>query len=355
MKLLVLSETYPHINSIYQMAYVHSRNIQYKKQGVKIDVLSFSAKSAYKYENITVLPSTTYIDFSNYDAVVSHAPNIRNHYRIIRKNLKKIKNLVLFFHGHEALIIDRYYPAPYPWQKQKNAFFSLARKFYDHFKLYLLKNLLKKGNVRAIYVSQWMKDEATHCMKLSDKINNKNIIINNSINEAFYKERYSPTLNLLADFITIRPLDGPKYAIDKVVELAHFNPEFSFHIYGKGDYFQHNTLPPNVKIFDQFIEQKSIPVLLNKYRAAIMPTRLDAQGVMMCEMASYGIPTIVSNLPVCREMLSEFSNCIFIDNSNFCDTDLNKLSFTPLIDFSVIQKFSPDYLAKKELDFIFKK
>ena len=353
MKLLVLSETYPHTNSIYQMAYVHSRNIQYKKQGVEVEVLSFSAKSAYEYENIAVLPPTAHIDFSNYDAVVSHAPNIRNHYKILRKNLSKIKNLILFFHGHEALVMEQYYPTPYPWQKQPNKISLLLRRAYDHLKLYLLRNLLNKENVRAIYVSKWMRSEATHCMKLDKQIDSKNIIIHNAINESFYKKRYTPTSNFLADFITIRPLDGAKYAVDKVVQLAENNPDFSFHIYGKGDYFKHNTLPSNVEVFDTFIEQKNIPSLLDQYRAAIMPTRLDAQGVMMCEMASYGIPTIVSDLPVCREMLSEFSNCTFIKNSKFQNTNLNNIPLTPLQDFSVIQKFSPDYLAKKELEFIF--
>lgn len=353
-KILILTESYPSSLSIYEMTYVHTRSIQYKHQGISVEVLSFSAKETYRYEGITVLSSSTNIKPSRYDAILSHAPNIRNHYRFIRKNCTHINKLILFFHGHEALITSNYYPTPYTWQKQPSKISLLFKKIYDYIKLYLLKNLLKKANVNAIYVSQWMRNEATNCMKISKEIDEKNTVIHNAINEAFYKEHYMPSKSFLADFITIRPLDGSKYAIDKVIELANSNPNSSFHIYGKGEYFQYNIQPSNVKVFDQFIEQKDIPALLNHYRAAIMPTRLDAQGVMMCEMASYGIPIIVSDLPVCREMLSEFSNCIFIDNSEFVSTDLSKITFIPLSDFAVIQKFAPYYLAKKELEYIFK-
>lgn len=46
-------------------------------------------------------------------------------------------------------------------------------------------------------------------------------IINNSINCSFYNNHYQfNSGDKKADFITIRPLDGRKYAVDKVVELA---------------------------------------------------------------------------------------------------------------------------------------
>ena len=36
-----------------------------------------------------------------------------------------------------------------------------------------------------------------------------------------------------------------------------------------------------------------------------MPTRADAQGVMACEMATFGIPLITSNIDVCKEVFKE--------------------------------------------------
>jgi glycosyltransferase involved in cell wall biosynthesis len=47
-----------------------------------------------------------------------------------------------------------------------------------------------------------------------------------------------------------------------------------------------------------------------------MPTRTDAQGVMMCEMATFGMPVITSDMDVCHEVLGEFDNVRFIQPDN---------------------------------------
>jgi glycosyltransferase involved in cell wall biosynthesis len=47
-----------------------------------------------------------------------------------------------------------------------------------------------------------------------------------------------------------------------------------------------------------------------------MPTRTDAQGLMMCEMAAFGIPVITSDIPVCHEVFDGFSNAYFISNDD---------------------------------------
>src|SRR5690554_6935540 len=164
---------------------------------------------------------------------------------------------------------------------------------------------MRKKKVKSIFVSNWMKAEGLKCLGLSEN-SFDHVIVNNPINYAFYHKSYSPEINPLADFVTIRPLKGSKYAVDLVVDFAINNLDKTFHIYGRGAMFDHIEKPSNVTVFDEFIEQKNIPSLLDRYGAAIMPTRLDAQGVMMCEMASYGIPIIVSDLPVCHEMLDEF-------------------------------------------------
>ena len=54
--------------------------------------------------------------------------------------------------------------------------------------------------------------------------------------------------------------------------------------------------------------------LLNKSKCALMPTRTDAQGVMACEMATFGIPLVTTDLPVCHEVFDTFTNVQFINN-----------------------------------------
>ncbi|MPN53611.1 hypothetical protein SDC9_201275 [bioreactor metagenome] len=45
-----------------------------------------------------------------------------------------------------------------------------------------------------------------------------------------------------------------------------------------------------------------------------MPTRTDSQGVMACEIATFGMPLITSNIDVCEEIFCGFKNVFFIDN-----------------------------------------
>lgn len=348
-KILVLSESYPSLHNIYSMGFIHSRNIEYIKLGVDVTVLSFSSKEDYVYEGVSVVTSSSTLDFVQYDAIVSHAPNLRNHLKIIYKNYAQIKKIFFVFHGHEILFMSRYYPKPYSWEKSSEH--SFLRFCYDFFKLKVLKFFLNLDKVAAIYVSEWMREAAHDSIGKNNF--HKEIIVNNPINYAFYEGKYNYNSSSgFSDFVTIRPLNGSKYAVDLVVELAKANPSLTFDIYGKGEFFSYNSMPSNVRHINKFIEQKDIPNLLDNYKAAVMPTRLDAQGVMMCEMASYGIPIIVSDLPVCHEMLDGFSNVIFIENDLFFQKQINIDDLASLKDIASIEKFSPRKLASKELKFI---
>lgn len=45
-----------------------------------------------------------------------------------------------------------------------------------------------------------------------------------------------------------------------------------------------------------------------------MLTRRDTQGVMSCELVTYGIPLITSDLPVCHEIFGDLINVSYISN-----------------------------------------
>ncbi len=64
--------------------------------------------------------------------------------------------------------------------------------------------------------------------------------------------------------------------------------------------------------------------MANSSRCALMPTRLDAQGVMACELASFGMPLITSDIGICRDVFSSFDNVKFIDNNYLC-SNLDKM------------------------------
>lgn len=319
--ILVLSEDYPSLNNKYAMSYVHSRNLIYKKH-FNVSVLSFKSKVNYSYEGINVMSLNDFEKSEkDYHLLISHAPNVKNHVKFINKNSKLFRKIIFVIHGHEVLPLNNYYPENY---KYNRSFFKKSmQSIYDKYKLRtlskLFNNLFEQNKVKFFFVSSWMKE---HFLKnietYQDKVENNSEIIFNAANEAFISEKYQfDENNYLADFVSIRPLDQPKYGIDLIVKFAESNSNYTFHIYGEGSYFDYHAIPDNVKVIKSFIEQKDIPALLNKYKCALMPTRLDSQGVMVCEIATYGMPCITSDIPICREMLNEFPNVVFIPNSQF--------------------------------------
>ncbi|MBA4538061.1 glycosyltransferase family 4 protein [Bacillus aquiflavi] len=360
-KILILTEDYPSNENKYPSSFIHSRNLIYLKNGFELLVLSFNANKAYKYEGIDVISLKEFeadYQVSSFDLVLSHAPNLRHHVVFLNKHQKKIKKVVFFIHGHEVLKINKYYPNPYSFDKNSSVTKDLLQNFYDTVKLLILKryfkSLLLKSKAHIVFVSEWMKTEFIKNVKIDDHIlRERSSIIHNNINEVFEVESYIPAEKFLADVITIRPLDKSKYAIDVVAKIAEANPNITFHVYGKGEYFNHYQPPENLVVFNQFLSQKEIPKLLNQYRCALMPTRLDSQGVMMCEMAAYGIPLITSNISICQEMMKGFSNTFFIHNDLTKNQDIT--TFISNIDFTKEinkEKFSLKNTVFKEIDLI---
>ena len=136
-----------------------------------------------------------------------------------------------------------------------------------------------------------------------------------------------------------------------VCEFARANPNYTFHIYGKGRFFDFFDKPGNVKVFDYHINQDDIPYLLNDYRCALMPTRCDAQGVMACEIATYGMPLITTNIEINIEMFQDFGNVKLLNSSCFSksvsELDLDSI-FT--CDVRNLERFNFNETLNKELD-----
>jgi glycosyltransferase involved in cell wall biosynthesis len=359
MHCLVLVQNYPSVADLYQQMYVHIRLKEFVKHGHEISVISFATKNDYTFEGISVFTEKNIKDISVFDVIILHAPNLRNHLRFISKNYLSIKKLVFVIHGHEVLEKSKYYPKPYKFLRGKFFIFKLLLNFfYDKFKLFIFQKmilkLLKDKKLKIIFVSQWMQDVFFENIKIpKESIKANSIIIHNPVGKNFLEKNYTLNPNKIkADFITIRPFDNSKYAIDLVLEIARQNTENTFHIFGKGNFFKFYNKPANVLVFDKFIANDEIPEILCDYKCAIMLTRLDSQGVMMCEMAEFGMPLVVSEIPVCREMLKEFDNVDFVDNKNIVFDAPNFLKSIKIDNSTKLRKFDPKDTIEKEIKFI---
>lgn len=321
MKILVLAADYPNLEGNLSLYYVHTRNLYYVSQGLDVSVLNFAAQEDYEIEGVSVYTVSSMrarLRTSAFDVLVCHAPNLRNHYLFVLLYGDLFPAIVFVFHGHEVLRRSRVYPKPYAYAAGGSYCRLFLDDCYDIIKLRVWRRFLEGISSKAwlVFVSQWMFEEFVRWVRVDpSRLEERTRIIYNSIGPVFETGRYDGNRPKLYDFVTIRSsLDGPKYCIDIVNDLARSNPEFHFCVAGRGDFYRFVKMPDNVTHVDKYLSHKEIIGLLNSSRCALMPTRLDAQGVMACQMATFGIPLITSGIPVCREVFAGFRNVAFISN-----------------------------------------
>ena len=321
MRVLVAVENYPGNLSGEPVThhFVHVRNAYYRQMGLDVTVLNFSATSDYEYDGLRVICPRTYDSESGrYNQLLCHQPNLKHMVPFCLKHSNEFGGFVFFFHGHEVLKLSVSYPKPYDYCKE-NGLAVFKRDIYDDLKFKVLRhffaNVMDKSHF--VFVSGWMYDEFKKWLKVGDDfLGARARIIPNCIAEEFENRTYDADANKKYDFITVRGnLDTSKYAVDLVIEAAKANPESSFLVIGKGEIFEHFGKPANIEWLDTTMSHSQLADYMNDAKCAFMPTRTDAQGLMMCEMASYGIPLVTSDIAVCREVMKGFENVVLVPNA----------------------------------------
>lgn len=317
MKVLVATVAYPTLDGKRPMYFVHSRNMYYQKSDIAVTVLNFGAKQNYEYDGIKVITFEYFKNhYENYNMLICHAPNLRNHYRFLKKYGNQFPKKVFIFHGHEVLHINKYYPLPYDFKRRSRIKYHI-QNWYDTFKLVVWKRyfLANIDTIRLMFVSKFLLNQFLKELRVERKrLLGHVTVISNSIGNYFEEHKYSPQ-EIKYDFITIRSdWDNSNYSIDIVTKIASMHPNYQFCIVGNGEYFDYNELPDNIVLLKGNYTHAQLAEFINSSHYALMPTRHDSQGLMSCELAAFGIPLITSDIEVCREIFSDCPNCVLISN-----------------------------------------
>jgi glycosyltransferase involved in cell wall biosynthesis len=342
-KILVMTQTYPSEENKYAMNFVHTRNCTYVGNGLDVEVLSFNAKESYEFQGIGVFTEKDIVKRirmgEKFALIVSHAANVRNHLRFLIQYISKWSRLVLIFHGHEILLKHKYYPHPYSFDRISRSK-QLVERLYDQFKVKFFKNFLEKMTksetrvIKLVFVSKWLRTAGMNCVGMDEKVISPiSSIIPNGIYSVFEGYSHRMSSNIQGDFITIRPFDESKYAMDVVYALARDNPAYRFVVFGRGHFFENYPSLDNLIVNNKYLSPEEIIEMLPSFRCALMPTRLDAQGVMACELASTGMPLITSDIDCLGEIFDGFSNVRFINN----EKTLFGMNIGPLLEELLVQ------------------
>ena len=338
--ILVVTPSYPSEEHKYLSGFVHSRVVEYKKNGINVDVAvvyDYKNISSYEFEGIKAVRMSyihlrTLLQRKKYKKILVHF-FCKDYFNVFQGVDLSSTQMFIWIHGPETLHWDYpYYMTKYfePYSEIPD---SLKQEFIEKDKMLKLVN--EKNNVKWIFVSNWIKNRSEEL--LGFKFNNYEVIPN-IIDVDLFKYRKKDSKTRKKIFILRRFDDINKYAVDvsvrTILELSKRKifDELEFNIYGNGDAFDKLFKPimnfDNVHFFKSFYTHEKIAELHKENGIALFPTRYDAQGVSMCESGSSGLLVVSSNNDAIKEFIpSKDGNIIdtedYIKYADFIENIVN--------------------------------
>lgn len=316
---LILTNAYPEKNNLYRNMFVHRRSLLYKKNKLKADVFRFNLNEDtlghYKFDDTFVLTGgknelSDLLNRKKYKKILIHFVN-KDMIKAIENNSSSIP-IIVWIHGVET---EKWYRRWFNFSRNvtdlENALASIA---LNQERIKFMKSLYesKKFNIKFVFVSRWFK-EAIAESDTNAVIKNYSIIHNVVDDQLFnYVKKDKEQRKKI---LSIRPYASHKYANDlsvrAILELAkkdYFN-ELEFNIYGEGALFEEILEPikhfSNINIHNYFLPQEEIAALHKQHGIFLCPTRLDSQGVSMCEAMSSGLVPITNGVTAIPEFVNE--------------------------------------------------
>jgi len=294
LKIAIVTPGYPS-NENGGFGFVHARAKLYApKNEVKVFTIS-SKNSSRDFEGIEITEgSIAYlqeqINKFNPKVLAVHFPD----FRIIQlvKSLPYPK--VAWIHGHEILFSFKISG------KSKNAFDFIKKRVLliprQLYQMILLRSFLPKINY-VVFVSSWMKKAAEK--SVLKKFKNA-VIIPNPVDTSLFKY-VGPNTNEPKKIVSIRSLHNNKYGIDVAIKAMANKKDITLDVFGQGKLYNKylnliDKTNSNTQIHLTSLNHDEIPSLLGNYSVFIAPSRVEAQGVSMCEAMACGLPIIASNI-----------------------------------------------------------
>lgn len=305
--------------------FVHMRSIEFLKQGVEVEVyVPSKANTSYVHEGVKVhkMPNKNIAELIKESEIVYlHLLNIYpfskiDGWYIYKIILKENIPFAMYVHGSE---VQKFTARMFDFNYSFGTFLKWIKK--DILVIPKMKKFVRqtkaRKNCKYIFPSIWMKEELEN--NLNQKLDSFEIIPNGIDTDNFkfhngYENRYK--------LLTLRPLSSHKYAVDIAIETLKYLPEiFTLEIYGKGHLqtkFQKQiddaNLSKRIIIKNEFIDRLEMNGFFSKYGVFLSPTRMDAQGVTMCEAMASGLLVASSNNTAIPEFIKDGKNGLLSNN-----------------------------------------
>ncbi|MFS0674938.1 glycosyltransferase family 4 protein [Ornithinibacillus sp. 179-J 7C1 HS] len=318
---LVLTNVYPEKNNLYRNMFVHRRAELYETSGIKVDVFRFNSNQQslgnYYFEDIHVMSGgkqhlSSLLKTRNYKKILIHFVN-KDMIEAIEESKIKIP-IVVWIHGVET---EKWYRRWFNFSSNSKDLERAINNIKNNkITVDFMKSIYESEtlDIKFVFVSKWFKEAVAE--NDTNAVVNNYEIIHNVVDEQLFNYQEKDR-ELRKKILSIRPYASRKYANDltvkAILELSKkpFFNELEFNLYGQGPLF-HEILEPikhfsNVNIYNYFLSQDEIAQKHKENGVFICPTRLDSQGVSMCEAMSSGLVPITSGVTAIPEFVDEES------------------------------------------------
>jgi glycosyltransferase involved in cell wall biosynthesis/spore maturation protein CgeB len=318
-KYLVLAKNYPSYDDLYKHAFVHRRVVEYRRQGVDVDVFRIGTDGLdyYEFEGVDVIRGEAghlraLLEGGAHEAILVHFLDERMW--DVLKDFVDTKRIFVWAHGAEIQSANRR-----EFDQHDDAQRERAKKLGDR-RMKFWKGLFENRhpNLRMVFVSEWFARDVMDDVGVEIPRDSYEVI-HNFVDTQLFAFRQK-TADDRVRILSIRPYESAKYANDlsvKAVLALRSHPEFEqmhFRFLGDGALFEQTLEPlrglPNVVIERRFLAQSEIAEIHGGYGVFLCPTRMDAQGVSRDEAMASGLVPVTSGVTAIPEFVD--AGCGFL-------------------------------------------
>jgi glycosyltransferase involved in cell wall biosynthesis len=374
---LIITNAYPHEDQLYRNGFIHRRVKSYLEEGLKIDVFvlhpAYKTPEKYIYEDVPVYRGTeeslrTLLKYKAHKKALIHFVNPQM-VEAIKETNDKLP-IITWIHGFETEAWHRRWFNFLESPESLRRILDMADNYYvDQLSFMNWFYQTDELDITFVHISKWFKEHIAECDARAES--RHAVIIPNVIDNDLFNYKEKP-VEYRKKILSIRPYASRKYANDlsvqAVLELSQrpYFHELEFAFFGDGKLFDETVEPiqgfENVKIHKGFLPQEQIAKMHKEYGVFLCPTRLDSQGVSMCEAMSSGLVPISTDITAIPEFVEhDFSGLLTHPENPLDIADaIERLYYNPDVfnriskqtSISIQNKCSKQVVIKKELEII---